>query len=153
MAGNENAVENLSEDLMEEFRQAFALFDKDGNGSISSDELGSVLQSLGQTPTQEDLDKMIKEVDNDDNSTIEFSEFCTMMASKMRKVENEEEISEAFKVFDINSDGYITINELTQTMSVLDEDFTDEECETMIKLVGTEGKVNFNQFKNMMLSR
>ena len=71
----------------------------------------------------------------------------------MRKVENEEEISEAFKVFDINSDGYITINELTQTMSVLDEDFTDEECETMIKLVGTEGKVNFNQFKNMMLSR
>ena len=153
MAGNENAVENLSEDLMEEFRQAFALFDKDGNGSISSDELGSVLQSLGQTPTQEDLDKMIKEVDNDDNSTIEFSEFCTMMASKMRKVENEEEISEAFKVFDINSDGYITINELTQTMSVLDEDFTDEECETRIKLVGTEGKVNFNQFKNMMLSR
>ena len=153
MAGNENVVENLSEDLMEEFRQAFALFDKDGNGSISSDELGSVLQSLGQTPTQEDLDKMIKEVDNDDNSTIEFSEFCSMMASKMRKVENEEEISEAFKVFDINSDGYITINELTQTMSVLDEDFTDEECETMIKLVGTEGKVNFNQFKNMMLSR
>ena len=58
-----------------------------------------------------------------------------------------------FKVFDINSDGFITINELTQTMSVLDEDFTDEECTTMINLVGGEGKVNFNQFKNMMLSR
>ena len=48
-----------------EFREAFSLFDKDGDGTISSKELGTVMRSLGQNPTETELNDMINEVDAD----------------------------------------------------------------------------------------
>ena len=48
-----------------ELREAFTLFDKDGGGSISSSELGAVIRSLGQNPTEDELKEMIAEVDED----------------------------------------------------------------------------------------
>lgn len=49
-------IQNLSEEEIEEFKQAFALFDKDGDGTISSKELGTVMRSLGQNPTEQELE-------------------------------------------------------------------------------------------------
>lgn len=48
-----------------ELKEAFVLFDKDGGGTISSSELGTVMRSLGQNPTDEELREMIDEVDED----------------------------------------------------------------------------------------
>lgn len=56
--------------------------------------------SLGQNPTEAELQDMINEVDADGNGTIDFPEFLTMMARKMKDTDSEEEIKEAFKVFD-----------------------------------------------------
>ena len=46
----------LSDEQISEFKQAFALFDKSGDGEISNDELGTVMRSLGQNPTDEELE-------------------------------------------------------------------------------------------------
>ena len=51
--------------VISELREAFALFDKDGDGSITTAELATVMRSLGQNPTEADLKQMIKEVDID----------------------------------------------------------------------------------------
>ena len=48
-----------------EFREAFSLFDKNGDGTISSTELGTIMRSLGQNPTESELQDMINEVDVD----------------------------------------------------------------------------------------
>ena len=48
-----------------EFKDAFSLFDKDGNGTISKDELGMVMRSIGRNPTEQELLDMINEVDVD----------------------------------------------------------------------------------------
>ena len=48
-----------------EFKEAFSLFDKDGDGTITTKELGTVMRSLGQNPTQAELQDMINEVDAD----------------------------------------------------------------------------------------
>ena len=48
-----------------EFREAFSLFDKNGDGTISSTELGTIMRSLGQNPTENELQDMINEVDVD----------------------------------------------------------------------------------------
>ena len=93
-------VEQLSEDQIAEFKEAFSLFDRDGDGKITSKELGTVMRSLGQNPTEAELHDMINEVDSDGNGTIDFPEFLTMMARKMQDTDTEEEIREAFKVFD-----------------------------------------------------
>lgn len=48
-----------------EFKEAFSLFDKDGDGTITTKELGTVMRSLGQNPTEAELQDMISEVDTD----------------------------------------------------------------------------------------
>lgn len=70
------------------------------------------MRSLGQNPTEAELQDMIIEVDMDGNGTIDFPEFLTMMARKMKDTESEEEIREAFKVFDKDGNGYISAAEL-----------------------------------------
>lgn len=52
----------------------------DGDGTITTKELGTVMRSLGQNPTEAELQDMINDVDADGNGTIDFPEFLTMMA-------------------------------------------------------------------------
>ena len=55
----------LSRIFSAEFKEAFSLFDKDGDGTITTKELGTVMRSLGQNPTEAELQDMINEVDAD----------------------------------------------------------------------------------------
>ncbi len=48
-----------------ECKEAFSLFDKNGDGTITCDELGTVMQSLGQNPSEQEIKHMINEVDID----------------------------------------------------------------------------------------
>lgn len=98
-------AEHLSAEQIAEFKVAFSLFDPDGDGSITVEELGQVIRSLGQNPSEADLQDMINEVDVDGNGDIDFDEFLTLIATKMEAVEEEDELKEAFKVFDKDGDG------------------------------------------------
>jgi calmodulin len=79
------------------------------------------MRSLGQNPTEAELHDMIGEIDTQGNGTIEFPEFLTMMARKMHDPDSEEEIKEAFKVFDKDETGYISAEELKHVMTNLGE--------------------------------
>ena len=72
-----------AEEQIAEFKEAFSLFDKDGDGTITTKELGTVMRSLGQNPTEAELQDMINEVDADGHGTIDFPEFLTLMARKV----------------------------------------------------------------------
>ncbi|GCB76173.1 hypothetical protein scyTo_0015443 [Scyliorhinus torazame] len=90
----------LAEEQIAEFKEAFSLFDKDGDDTITTKDLGTVMRPLGQNPTEAELQATITEVDADGNGTIDFPEFLTMVARNMKETDNEEEIGEAFRVFD-----------------------------------------------------
>ena len=79
-------ADQLTEEQIAEFKEAFSLFDKDGDGTITTKELGTVMRSLGQDPTEAELQDMINEVDANGNGTIDFPEFLTMMARYTRKM-------------------------------------------------------------------
>ena len=53
-------------------------------GTITTKELGTVMRSLGQNPTEAELQDMVNEVDADGNGTIDFPEFLNLMAKKMK---------------------------------------------------------------------
>ncbi|KAB0399372.1 hypothetical protein E2I00_017535, partial [Balaenoptera physalus] len=141
--------------LFSEFKEAFSLFDKDGDGTITTKELGTVMRSLGQNPTEAELQDMINEVDADGNGTIDFPEFLTMMARKMKDTDSEEEIREAFRVFDKDGNGYISAAELRHVMTNLGEKLTDEEVDEMIREadIDGDGQVNYEEFVQMMTAK
>ena len=82
---------------------------------------------------------MVNEVDADGNGTIDFPEFLTMMARKMKETDSEEEIREAFRVFDKDGNGFISAAELRHVMTNLGEKLTDEEVDEMIREADTDG--------------
>merc|ERR1711933_193744 len=88
---------------------------------------------------------MINEVDADGNGTIDFPEFLTMMARKMKDTDSEEEIREAFRVFDKDGNGFISAAELRHVMTNLGEKLTDEEEDEMIREadIDRDGQVNY----------
>lgn len=145
-------AESLSEEKIAEFRCAFELFDKDRDGKITTKELGTVMKNLGQSPSEEDLQEMIKAVDNDDNGSIDFNEFLVLMAAKIQDEDTEEEMMEAFKVFDRDGNGYITKNDFKVVMTNLGEPLTPEELDEMIKDNDEDGdgQLTYDDFKKMM---
>jgi calmodulin len=100
---------------------AFSLFDKDGDGTISTKDLGAVMHSLGQNPTEAELKQMINGVDSDGDGVLDFSEFLTMLVRDVQDTdtESEDEFMGAFKVFDEDGNGYINSVELRHVMNNL----------------------------------
>ncbi|KYN05312.1 Calmodulin [Cyphomyrmex costatus] len=129
----------LTEDQVAEFKEAFMLFDKDEDGTITMAELGVVMRSLGQRPSETELRDMVNEVDQDGNGTIEFNEFLQMMSKKMKSADGEDELREAFRVFDKNNDGLISSKELRHVMTNLGEKLSEEEVDDMIKEADLDG--------------
>ena len=97
----------------------------------------------------------MNEVDTDGNGTIDFPEFLTMMASKMKDTNSGEEYKEAFKVFDVDGNGQISAAELKHVMMNLGETLTNEEVNEMIREadVNNSGTINFEEFVNLMMAK
>jgi len=137
-----------------EFKEAFDYFDKDGSGSISSDELLQVMRAMGQNPTEDELLNLVMEVDIDGNGTIDFPEFLDMMKKKATEVDEEADLREAFKLFDRNRDGFIDTRELKKVTGMLGTMLTKEELEEFMKEADVDGngKLDYDEFTKMLLS-
>ena len=148
-------ADQLTEEQIAEVKTAFSLFDKDGDGLIATNELRTVMRSLGQNPTAAQLENMISEFDTDGDGAINYPEFLSMMARTMKNTDSEEEIREAFRVLDKDGDGLISAAELRQVMTDLGEILTDDEIEEMIKEADTngDGQVNYEEFITLMTSK
>ncbi|XP_074572204.1 calmodulin-5/6/7/8-like isoform X2 [Curcuma longa] len=158
-------AEKLTKEQISEFKEAFSLFDKDGDGSVSftfrsagcvtTKEIGTVMRSLGQNPTEAELQDMINEVDADGSGTIDFPEFLNLMARKLHGTDSDEELKAAFRVFDKDQNGFISAEELRIVMSSFGEKLTDQEIDDMIREadVDGDGQINYDEFVKVMMTK
>ncbi|XP_034171202.1 uncharacterized protein LOC117600219 [Osmia lignaria lignaria] len=145
----------ISKSQMKEFREAFRLFDKDGDGSITKEELGRVMRSLGQFARAEELRTMLQEIDIDGDGNVSFEEFVEIVSNigasetaHTDQDQEEQELRDAFRVFDKHNRGYITASDLRAVLQCLGEDLSEEEIEDMIKEVDVDGdgRIDFYEF-------
>ena len=129
--------------------EMFKLFDKDGDGLISSDEINSLLFAIGRNQTDEETKKFVSEFDKDGNGEIDIKEFCTFI----EEVENvprskQEEIVEAFKVFDLDENGYVSLDEFKTILLKFSGEFTEKEVSEIFNLADSngDGKLSYAEF-------
>lgn len=111
-----------------------------------------VMRSLGQNPSDAELESMLKDVDEDGNGSIDFEEFVLMMAKKLEKSNTEDEIREAFKLFDKDNNGCITVTELRNILTETGQKIRPEEADELMKAIDTDGdgKIDYEEFCRMM---
>lgn len=150
---SENILQKYSESQIRELRESFRLFDKDGDGSISTEELGKVLRDLGQYPSVDEIRQMVQEIDINGDGRFSFEEFIQFMENmggitENKDGEDEEELRQAFKMFDKSGSGYICASDLRVVIQCLGEDLTEEEIDEMIAEVDIDGdgRIDFQEF-------
>jgi calmodulin len=140
-------MENLTETQLEEFRESFNVFDRDGDGFISIVELELAMRAMGHNPTRIELEEMIEEVDLDKDGAISFEEFVTMMLKTVTDIDIQEKAIEAFKVFDRDGSGVIRVSELKKIMMNLGDPIDEDEADDLIKLAAQEdGFIDYMKF-------
>jgi len=146
----------LSPAQIESFRGYFNMFDKEKKGFIKSSQVGQILRTMGQAFEERDLKQLIKEFDADGSGEIEFEEFSGLVSRfVMQEDENagmEEELREAFRLYDKEGNGYINVSDLRDILRALDDNITEDELDEMISEIDTDGSgtVDFDEFMEMM---
>merc|ERR1719410_1847432 len=150
---------SLSEAQIAELRAAFVKFDKDSDGHISTNELGSLLRSLGHNPKQREVENMINEVDVDGNGTIDFTELLSLMAVRNTGGDSQDELLEAFRSFDVEGHGSISEEHFRKVMTTLGEKLSHEEVSAIVdqiryaRSVYTDGTINYIEFTKLLMTR
>ncbi|GAB1318115.1 Polcalcin Jun o 2 [Madurella fahalii] len=142
----------MSPEDIANFKSVFDTFDKDGTGDITASELGQVMRGLGLNPSDEELDDLVNEADLNKDGVISFDEFLALMSKDVREADTEEELLNAFKVFDKDGSGTISSDELRNVLRSLGESLTDEEVEQMVQLADRDGDghIDYKEFAHIM---
>lgn len=143
----------LTADEKEEIREAFKLFDTDDSGTIDSDELKVAMRAMGFEPKRDEVRRMIQESDRDGTGTIPFETFKAVMAQKMRTRDPREEAIKAFRLFDDDETGTISLKNLRRVAKELGENMTDDELQIVVDYCDLDGRgeVSMEDFCNIIL--
>ena len=107
-------MEELSEEQIEEFKEAFSLFDPENKGYIQTKELGTVLRSLGIHATDEEKNEFIEKYDQEQEDNIYFHDFLEIIIKKIAETKPEDELLEAFNLFDTEKKHEIDIDQFKE---------------------------------------
>ncbi|KAI5256995.1 calcium-binding protein 5 [Manis pentadactyla] len=147
----------LGQDEIEELREAFLEFDKDRDGFISCKDLGNLMRTMGYMPTEMELTELGQQIRMNLGGRVDFDDFVELMTPKLLAetagMIGVQEMRDAFKEFDTNGDGEITLVELQQAMQrLLGEQLTAREISEVVQEadVNGDGTVDFEEFVKMM---
>jgi len=141
----------LDESQIRGLRETFTALDANGDGLLTLNELKSGLDRAGYRKTNSDLEDMMEGMDTDGSGVIDYTEFLAAALDK-RQYFSEQALWTAFKVFDLDGDGRITLDELKQ---VLDDGDTDDLCTSTEQVLrdvdkNGDGYIDFAEFMAMM---
>merc|ERR1711887_484731 len=139
------AKHGLTQDQVEEIKEAFDLFDTDGSGSIDVNELKVAMKALGMDAKSEEIRKLINDID----------EFLAMMTARKQGEDTREDLLKVFKLFDDDKTGTVSFKNLKRVCQELGENMTDDELKEMMDWADKDGDgvLNEDEFINAVMRK
>ncbi|XP_041612785.1 myosin light polypeptide 6 isoform X4 [Vulpes lagopus] len=148
---------DFTEDQTAEFKEAFQLFDRTGDGKILYSQCGDVMRALGQNPTNAEVLKVLGNPKSDEMNVkvLDFEHFLPMLqtVAKNKDQGTYEDYVEGLRVFDKEGNGTVMGAEIRHVLVTLGEKMTEEEVEMLV--AGHEdsnGCINYEAFVRHILS-
>ncbi|CAD8051654.1 unnamed protein product [Paramecium sonneborni] len=143
----------LTDDEIDEIREAFNLFDTEGTGRVDPRELKAAMQSLGFDQKNPTIFNMIAELENE-GTDIDFDQFLDAITQKLGNRESKDGINKIFDLFDDDGSNSINLNNLKRVAKELGETMTAEELAEMLERAASNGReITREDFYNIMVKR
>ncbi|KAH6761263.1 Calcium-binding EF-hand family protein [Perilla frutescens var. frutescens] len=144
---------DLSDDQVSSMKEAFTLFDTDGDGKIAPSELGILMRSLGGNPTQAQLKSIIAEEKL--SAPFDFQRFLDLMSKHLKPEPFDRQLRDAFKVLDKDATGYVVVSDLRHILTSIGEKLEPAEFDEWIREVdvGSDGKIKYEDFIARMVAK
>ncbi|XP_031717726.1 calcium-binding protein 5b isoform X1 [Anarrhichthys ocellatus] len=142
--GTKRPTRALTNDEIEELREAFLEFDKDKDGFITCKDLGNLMRTMGYMPTEMELIELSQNINMNLGGRVDFDDFVELMTPKLLAetagMIGLKELKDAFREFDLDGDGSITSEELKRAMTkLLGEQTSKKEIDAVVKEVDNNG--------------
>jgi centrin-1 len=145
----------LSDEQMDELREAFGLFDSDNKGALDARELKAAIRALGFDVKKDQVRKMMVDIGRDPSHLISQEDFFDIMKEKMHEKGSREEVMKIFQLFDEDHLGKITLKNLKKIAIEIGDTASDEDLRDMLAEADRDGDgaLNFEEFYRVMKRR
>eukprot|EP01063_Lacrimia_lanifica_P005785 TRINITY_DN1349_c0_g3_i1.p2 TRINITY_DN1349_c0_g3~~TRINITY_DN1349_c0_g3_i1.p2 ORF type:complete len:148 (+),score=88.40 TRINITY_DN1349_c0_g3_i1:61-504(+) len=116
-----------------QIKEVFDLFDSDSSGVIDAEEMHYALKGLGFELSQREVSQVVERLDKDGNGVVEFEEFEKFVQDKQNKRGSDDEIKEAFKLFDLDNTGFVSLQNMLAVTEMIGENTSKDVLAAFIK--------------------
>ncbi|KAJ1836615.1 Calcium-binding component of the spindle pole body (SPB) half-bridge [Coemansia sp. RSA 2711] len=144
----------ISEDKLDEIREAFSLFDTNKDGYVDYFELKVAMRALGFDQKKDEVLRVLQQYGSIDGSKISLDGFTKIMSEMIAARDPVEEYKKAFKLIDENNTGLITVSSLRRIARELGENIAEDEIQAMIDEfdLDNDGGINEAEFIKIMMN-
>ncbi|CAH2239994.1 troponin C [Pararge aegeria] len=148
-------MDSEDEQKMAMLRKAFQMFDTTKSGYIEVLKISTILNTMGQLFDDSELQALIDQNDPENSGKINFDGFCNIASHFLEEEDAEamqQELKEAFRLYDREGNGYITTSTLKEILAALDDKLSNSDLDGIIAEIDTDGSgtVDFDEFMEMM---
>ena len=145
----------IPKDKEQEIKSIFEKYDSNKDGFVNSSELANIIKSINTDVSDEELLELLQEVELEVNGEINFEKFVSIVNRREYDVDTEEELLNAFKIFDKEGNGLINLNELKNIMLKVGKNLSESEIDEMLRDadIDMDGFINYEEFIRSILTK
>ena len=148
-------MSSYNQSTEDEFRNKFDNFDSNGTGKVEFSKLKDLTKACGVDCTEAELQDYVNELDVDEHGRITKEDFIKLMRKHHSEPDSEEELKEAFQIFNIKNTGLISCENLMEVFKKIDPDIQEGEVLQLIKEcdIDGDGYLNYEEFCRMVKNK
>lgn len=140
----------ISEDLLEEYQNAYDHFDLNKNGKLSKTEVSAMLKKLGMSNKPDEVQRVFEGLGKEKETDLTFDDYVQFMMqyNLTQNKYSTEDVVAAFQAFDKNHDGFLSKDEFRYILMCMGKKFSEAEVnEIFVEAdLNKDGKLNYKEF-------